>query len=176
MGAELKLLSRSGEATFELGRLLGRAAPPGLVVALDGELGTGKTTLVRGLAEGLEVQDPVSSPTYTLMNSYRGRLELLHFDAWMEGRETAFLDGGGAEWFHSGGVAVVEWGQRVQAFLPADRLEVVLLHRGTLAFDEDGQLESDREVRLKALGEVSSALLEQLPARLGATRGLEIIR
>ncbi|MDF1797892.1 MAG: tRNA (adenosine(37)-N6)-threonylcarbamoyltransferase complex ATPase subunit type 1 TsaE [Planctomycetota bacterium] len=168
MAAELSLVSHSVEATEALAEALGRLAVPDTVFALDGDLGTGKTAFTRGLARGLDVTEPVSSPTYTLMHSYPGRLELYHFDAWMEGREAAFLDGGGAEWLHAGGVAVVEWASRVLAWLPEQRLEVELLHRGTPTVDEDGNVAPDagRTVVLRALGAGPERLLAglQLPA------------
>jgi tRNA threonylcarbamoyladenosine biosynthesis protein TsaE len=115
------------EATLALGEALGRRLPSGAVLALEGELGSGKTTLVRGLASGLGVPaDEISSPTYTLMHQHRGRLELLHFDAWMGAREGAFLAAGGREWLERPGVAAIEWASKVAAFLPRPRLELAL--------------------------------------------------
>jgi len=173
MVTELVFTSLSTEATSHLGWLIGQVATPNLVLALDGELGTGKTALVRGLAVGLDVEDAVSSPTYTLMHSYRGRLELFHFDAWMEGREAAFLDGGGAEWFTSGGVAVVEWASRVIRHLPADRLELKLSHQGQLLFDEEGQLDprQERGIKLHATGPATAALLSALAPKIRSDSG-----
>jgi tRNA A37 threonylcarbamoyladenosine biosynthesis protein TsaE len=128
---------------------------------------------VRGLAAGLEIEDAVTSPTYTLMHSYPGRLELFHFDAWMEGREAAFLEGGGAEWFTAGGVSVVEWASRVPLFLPADHLEVRLFHVGALGFDEEGQVGPDqkRRILLVAHGPDSEALLAAVSTYLEPLSG-----
>lgn len=115
------------EATLALGERLGQLVPPGTVLSLLGELGAGKTTLVRGLAAGLGIDpDEVSSPTYTLMHQHQGRLELHHLDAWMGDREGAFLASGGVEWLHGSGVAAVEWAERVAAYLPVPRLELRL--------------------------------------------------
>lgn len=122
--------SRDPEATEALGEALGRVAFAGLVVALDGDLGAGKTCFVRGLARGLDVTDTVSSPTYALMATHAGRIPLHHFDAWMEGRERAFLADGGVEWLDGGGVAAVEWAARVASVLPTERLEIRLEHVG----------------------------------------------
>ena len=130
MASERVFESRSAEATERLGCELGSALDAGAVVALHGELGAGKTCLVRGLARGLGVTQRVSSPTFTLLHQYDGRLPLYHFDAWMEGRERAFLEGGGAEWLSGTGVAVVEWAARVADWLPLPRLEVFLEHLG----------------------------------------------
>lgn len=157
-------ISRDPEATEALGEALGRAAFPGLVVALDGDLGAGKTGFVRGLARGLGVTDPVASPTYALMASYRGRLALHHFDAWMEGRERAFLADGGAEWLDGEGVAAVEWAARVAGSLPGERLDVALTHAGP----------TERRVRgsVRGAGE-RSARIARILADLPAIPGLE---
>ncbi len=125
-----RLGSASPEATEELGRALGSALFAGSVVALTGELGAGKTCLVRGIARGLEILTPVTSPTFALLNMHAGRLPLYHFDAWMEGREKALFLDGGDEWLHANGVSVVEWADRVVAFLPDDHLAARLEHRG----------------------------------------------
>ncbi|MEZ5980021.1 MAG: tRNA (adenosine(37)-N6)-threonylcarbamoyltransferase complex ATPase subunit type 1 TsaE [Planctomycetota bacterium] len=135
---------------------LGHAAEAGLVVALGGELGAGKTTLVRGLARGLGSADTVSSPTYTLLHAYSGRLELRHFDAWMSAREGAFLAGGGAEDLHSNAVCAVEWASEVGEFLPEDRLDVDLVPTGVLG----------RRIALRARGPLSGRVLARLAAEL----------
>jgi len=123
-------LSRSPATTRSLGENLGRLLPPGSIVALDGDLGSGKTCFVQGLAAGLGVQDPVTSPTYALLQSYSGRLDLHHFDAYMEGRERALLQDGGLEWMHAGGVAAVEWARRVADVLPLPRVWIRFEHVG----------------------------------------------
>lgn len=123
-------LSRSPAATRSLGESLGRLLPAGSVVALDGDLGSGKTCFVQGLAAGLGVADAVTSPTYALLQSYVGRLDLHHFDAYMEGRERALLQDGGLEWMHAGGVAAVEWARRVADVLPLPRVWIRFEHVG----------------------------------------------
>jgi len=122
----VSLRSHSPEATERLGAWLGRYATPGLVVALVGEMGAGKTTFVRGLARGLEVEEPVTSPTFTLMQEHEGRLSLWHLDAWMAAREEAFLEAGGADLLGADGVAAVEWAEHVADWLPRPRLELRL--------------------------------------------------
>ena len=124
-------ISDGEEATERLGERLGRALPAGAVLSLEGDLGAGKTTFVRGLARGLGADpDEVSSPTYTLMHEVPGRLTLYHFDAWIQARERAFLEGGGGEWLFGDGVCAVEWGGGVATHLPAPRLRVALEHLG----------------------------------------------
>lgn len=124
----LRLESPSPEITEELGEALGRVAPGGLVIALEGDLGAGKTCFVRGLARGLEIEGPVTSPSFALMNEYEGRLPLLHFDAWMEGRERALLADGGADALLSGAVCAIEWGERVEESLPEPYLRIAIQH------------------------------------------------
>lgn len=130
MAGERAFVSRSQAATESLGEQLGRVLPAGALVLLDGELGSGKTAFVRGLARGLGVTDRVASPTYALLQTYAGRLELSHLDAWMESRERAFLLDGGLDALASGGVAVIEWASRVLDVLPATRIRCTFEHAG----------------------------------------------
>lgn len=124
----LELVSSSPEHTERLGRGLGERVGPGAVLALAGDLGAGKTCLVRGLAAGLGAEDPVSSPTYTLAHEYAGRLILHHLDAWMSEREAAFLAAGGEDLLDAGGVCAIEWAGRVAEWLPEPRIELELAH------------------------------------------------
>ncbi len=117
------------ESTRALARDLGSRLTPGCVLALAGDLGAGKTTFVRGLAEGMGIEDPVSSPTYTLMHHYQGRgLDLYHYDAWMEGRQKAILREGGDGVLDTDGVVVVEWAPKVAQFLPDRALQIEFQH------------------------------------------------
>ncbi len=166
--------SRCEAATERLGEELGRRLPRGALVALDGELGSGKTTFVRGLARGLGVRETPTSPSFVLMQEYRGRMPFYHFDAWMAGREALFLQGGGAEYLESDGVAAVEWGARIESFLPRPRIAVRFAH----------QAANEREVELEVLGiaepdapkpraaALNQALLAALEALCGS-EGLE---
>ena len=121
-------LSGAPETTEALGERLGAALPPGALLALVGELGSGKTTLVRGLARGLGASEAVTSPTFTRMRVLEGRLTLHHFDAWRGGAEELFAEG--AELLSGDGVAVVEWADRVEQHLPRPRIELRLAHAG----------------------------------------------
>jgi tRNA threonylcarbamoyladenosine biosynthesis protein TsaE len=126
----LAIPTHSAEETEALGERLGRAIDSSALIALDGDLGAGKTCFVRGLARGLGVVDPVSSPTYALLQSYEGRLPFHHLDAWMEGRERAFLLDGGLEWIAARGVTVIEWAERVADLLPPTRISVRIERSG----------------------------------------------
>ena len=131
MAAEITLLLSCPEDTDAFGFALGEAIDEPLVIGLVGEMGSGKTTLVRGLARGLGVSGVVNSPTYTLLQRYEGRMSLNHLDAWLEVREREVLADGAHELLGRDGVSVVEWADRVEDWLPSERLEVQLLVTGT---------------------------------------------
>ena len=107
-------ISHSSEETERLGETWGRAALPGLVLGLSGELGAGKTQLVKGLARGLDITERVHSPTFALINIYGGgRLPLYHLDLYrLETREQVAA-AGLEEYLQTGGVTVIEWAERL---------------------------------------------------------------
>ena len=109
-------------ATLALGACLARALEPGLVIYLDGDLGSGKTTLVRGALRGLGYAGNVKSPTYTLVELYAiSRLNLHHFDFYRFSQPEEYLDAGLDEYFQGGAVCLVEWPDKAGDYLvPAD--------------------------------------------------------
>jgi|SRR5579875_1594830 len=115
-------------ATQALGRHLGQRLWPGSVVALIGQLGAGKTQLVRAIAEGLDIAQGrmVTSPTFVLMQEYSARLPIYHFDAYRLNTEAEFADLGVDEYFESKGVCLIEWADRVLGCLPAEHLRITL--------------------------------------------------
>jgi tRNA threonylcarbamoyladenosine biosynthesis protein TsaE len=145
-GSGRAFVSRAPEHTEAFGERLAALLAAGDVVALSGELGAGKTTLVRGLARGLGAAASVASPTFLLMNTYAGRLPLYHIDAWRAGPGEAFLADGGAEWLSGDGVAVVEWAERVARWLPPETLWLRLEHPATGPAGAD---EGRRRIRLE---------------------------
>ncbi len=110
----ISLLSQSEEETEALGYRLGQQAESGDVLLLDGELGAGKTCLARGLARGLGVpgDTPVTSPSYTLLNQYQGRLPVYHFDVYRLADVEELREIGFEECLYGDGVTLVEWVQR----------------------------------------------------------------
>lgn len=119
-------LSSEGES-FACARRLGEIAEPGLVVALTGNLGAGKTRFVQAAAEGLSIpQCEVHSPTFVLIHEYAGRLPVYHFDTYRLRDLDEFLELGADEYLHGDGVSFVEWAERMAEALPRDRLNVVL--------------------------------------------------
>lgn len=119
-------------ATRALGARLAAALAPGLKIHLIGDLGAGKTTLVRGLLEALGHRGAVRSPTYTLIEPYSvSNLNLYHFDLYRFTDPEEFLDAGLDEYFQGDGICLVEWPDKGFPCLPAPDLEVLLLEQGT---------------------------------------------
>jgi tRNA threonylcarbamoyladenosine biosynthesis protein TsaE len=119
-----EVASRSPEDTQAAGERLAGTLGPGDVVALTGELGAGKTCFVQGLARGLGIQGGATSPTFVLVNEYRGRLPVHHVDAYRTESLSELLDLGLEEMFDGSGVTVVEWADRLGALLPARTVHV----------------------------------------------------
>lgn len=118
------LVADSPEATAVAGECLGARLGPGDVVGLTGELGAGKTCFVQGLARGLGVRTPATSPTFVLVNEYRGRLPVHHVDVYRTHTLTELLDLGLEELLAGDGVTVIEWADRCAALLPAHTIRV----------------------------------------------------
>jgi tRNA threonylcarbamoyladenosine biosynthesis protein TsaE len=133
LGAVLHLATDDAEETRSLGRALAALLESGDVVSLTGDLGAGKTTLVQGVAAGLDVRQPVLSPTFTLVREYEGRHHVVHLDVYRLDRIQDVLDLGFHEMVGEGGVVLIEWGDAIETLLPEDHLQVEL----TLA--PDGQ-------------------------------------
>lgn len=143
--------------THRLGVSLGQCLTMGLVIALTGNLGAGKTRFVRAAAEGLGVRNvTVNSPTFVLIHEYEGRLPVYHFDTYRLKDIDEFFELGADEYLHSSGVCFVEWGERVQDALPRDRLEISITSEG----------ETARLFALKALGPRSAGVLDAVRRHL----------
>lgn len=122
----IRFASDSAEETLETGLWLGARLCPRMVIALEGELGAGKTQLTRGIALGLGVSDPslVTSPTFVLLQEYTGAIPVYHMDAYRLSSPAEILDIGASELFEEEAVCVVEWADRVADALPRDHLEI----------------------------------------------------
>ena len=136
------VLSKDEQETITLGQELAALLRPGDVVALFGELGSGKTTFVRGVCLGLECQDDPSSPTFTLINEYAGKFAIYHFDFYRIRTSDEARELGCHELFSGSGVCLVEWPERVVDLLPATRFEVHFSHLFPAG------KENEREVRI----------------------------
>ncbi len=149
MRTSFNMISRSAAETDALGGRLAAILRAGDVVALTGELGSGKTVLAQGVCAGLDVHDPVTSPTFILVQEYQGRLPVFHFDFYRLDsiREIEALDLD--EYFDAGGVCLIEWAERGEPLLPRDRFSIVLEH-----LEEDGHLtETGRQIQISALSD-----------------------
>lgn len=137
MKHEVKIGTCSAAETAALGAYIGAHAEDGLFLALIGDLGTGKTHFVQGLAEGLGITGPVTSPTFNLMNQYEGRLTLTHFDFYRLDRVEELYNIGWDE-YSSGGVVAAEWAGLFPEVIPEEAL--------VLTFSRTG--ENDREITI----------------------------
>lgn len=139
------LKTTSPEETKLLGEKLAGLLEPGDIICLNGDLGAGKTAFSQGVAKGLGIEGPITSPTFTLINEYAGRLPLYHFDVYRLGGPEEMDDLGYEEYFYGQGVCLIEWAQLVEEVLPKERLELVLTREGdceetrTIYFSPQGQ-------------------------------------
>ncbi|MGN0733898.1 MAG: tRNA (adenosine(37)-N6)-threonylcarbamoyltransferase complex ATPase subunit type 1 TsaE [Emergencia sp.] len=130
------VLIRNEEDTRSFGHQLAENLQPNTVIALIGDLGTGKTTLSRYIAEGLGVKETITSPTFTVVLEYHsGRLPLYHFDVYRVNDPDDLFEIGAEEYFYKGGVSIVEWADQVAEILPDDTLCI---------FIEYGEKEGER--------------------------------
>jgi tRNA threonylcarbamoyladenosine biosynthesis protein TsaE len=133
------LTATTPEQTAAAGEALGRTLCAGDVVALYGELGAGKTCFVQGLVRGLDVRTLATSPTFVLVNEYRGRLSVHHVDAYRTSSLTELMDLGLLDLFGGDGVTLLEWADRAEPLVPARAVRVRI----------EGLGDEPREVRIE---------------------------
>lgn len=127
---------KNEEDTRRFGIELGKNAKKGQIIGLVGDLGTGKTTLTKYIAEGLKIKENISSPTFTIVKEYKsGRMPLYHFDVYRIGDPEELFNIGAEEYFDGDGVCVVEWADLVAEEMPEDSMYI---------FIEYGELEGER--------------------------------
>ena len=122
----MKLNSATREITLEIGERIGSALQKGDIIALQGSLAAGKTTLTKGIAKGLNIDENVTSPTFTLISEYMGRLPLYHMDAYRLDDVQSFLDLGVEELLYGEGVCVIEWSEKIMEALPETAIIIVM--------------------------------------------------
>ena len=156
-------LSRSAAATRAFGRRLGALLRPGDVVALEGELGAGKTEFVRGACAGARVPlGDVSSPSFAIVATYRGRLTVHHADLYRIADEDELYGTGFGDLVGGEGALLVEWADRIPGALPAERLVIRLAHHPKDA--------SARRIEVEGVGERAAALARALFERKAGSR------
>ena len=139
----IKALTTSVDDTRALAAGVASLAAPGDLVILAGDLGTGKTAFAQGFAQGLGVDEPVTSPAFILVRTYEGRLPMVHLDVYRLDTMQELVDLGIAELLDEGAVTLIEWGDAVAPGLPADFLEVRL---------EPGAGADDRQLSIRSVG------------------------
>lgn len=126
----------SPQETYELGEALGRQARPGDVYCLDGDLGVGKTVFTQGFAAGLGIEEPVNSPTFTIVQQYEdGRLPFYHFDVYRIGDVEEMEEIGYEDCFYGEGVCLIEWAELVREILPKDCIRITIEKNPAEGFD-----------------------------------------
>ena len=128
--------TRSPKETFELGERLGLEASPGMIYCLEGDLGVGKTVFTQGFARGLGITDPVTSPTFTIVQQYEeGRIPLYHFDVYRIGDVGDMEEIGYEDCFYGDGVCLIEWPSLIDEILPETAVWVCIEKNLEQGFD-----------------------------------------
>lgn len=144
----------SPEETGILGEKLGSILRAGDMLCLYGGLGAGKTCFAQGIARGLGIEDTVTSPTFTLINEYYGRLPFYHMDVYRLGSVMEMDDLGYEEYFYSGGVILIEWSEKINELLPEERLDITI--------NRCPEEEGCRQITISPRGERYRLLIEEL--------------
>lgn len=122
----MKFVTKSEKETYDLGVKMGKILMASSVISLNGDLGAGKTHFTKGIAVGLEVDDYITSPSFTIINEYKGRIPLYHFDVYRINDIDEMYEIGFEEYLYGDGVCVVEWGDMVKAMLPKDTINIYI--------------------------------------------------
>lgn len=120
----MKFRADSAEETVALGERLGALLHPGDIIALEGNLAAGKTTLTKGIARALGVEETITSPTFCLVSEYAGKLPLYHFDVYRLQGADDFFDVGADEMLYGNGVCVIEWSEKIMEALPKRTIRI----------------------------------------------------
>ena len=120
----MQFYSYAPQQTYDLAFRIGQAVPAGTIFALNGPLGAGKTHFCQGLAQGLGIREHITSPTFTLINEYEGRLPFYHMDMYRISAAGEFLELGLEEYFAAPGVIAVEWAAKLASYLPAEHIAI----------------------------------------------------
>lgn len=136
-------VTQNEQETFELGKQFAGYLSVGSVVALFGQLGSGKTRFIQGVCAGLGVRQNVKSPSFTLINEYRSRFEIYHFDFYRISTVDEAIALAVEEYFYGDGICLIEWADRVAEILPAERFEIYLKQR------YEPEWETKREIKIR---------------------------
>ncbi|MBO5137199.1 MAG: tRNA (adenosine(37)-N6)-threonylcarbamoyltransferase complex ATPase subunit type 1 TsaE [Spirochaetaceae bacterium] len=119
--------TQNAEETIQLGKKIGEYLKPGTVIAMEGTLAAGKTTITKGIALALDVKETITSPTFTLISEYQGKMPLYHMDVYRLDSSEDFLNLGVEDMIYDGkGVAIIEWSEKIRSELPANTITIRL--------------------------------------------------
>jgi len=149
----MQLITKGSSETINFGKKIAKRLKKGDIIALFGNLGAGKTTLVKGIAKGLGVKErTVNSPSFVLLKQYKGKLPLYHFDFYRIKKAQEAYSIGLEEFLFSDGISVIEWADRIKTFLPKQYLGIELKFKS----------ENQRKINLCALGKHYKDLIKRL--------------
>lgn len=137
--------------TKEIGKKLGEVVDEGSIICLVGDLGAGKTTLTQSFAKSLGIDDYITSPTFTIVNEYQGRLPLYHFDVYRIGCSEEMYDIGYDEYINSDGVCIIEWSNLIEDILPDEYLKIDLKYK-----------DMGREITFEPFGEKYENMIKEM--------------
>ena len=147
----VKIYLENEEQTRDIGFKLGRLLTSKSVICLIGDLGAGKTTMTQSLAKSLEVDDYITSPTFTIVNEYEGKMPLYHFDVYRIGSSDEMYDIGFDEYINGDGVCIIEWANLIEDILPDEYLYIEMNYK-----------ETGREMILTPKGEKYEEIVKEL--------------
>ena len=138
----MKVITNNENETYNIGIRIGKQLKAGDILSLNGDLGAGKTYLTKGIAKGLGIEDYITSPTFTILNEYEGRIPLYHFDVYRINDVEEMYEIGFEEYLYGNGVCVIEWGSIVEEILPKDAINIKIKNLGE--FSREIEIKSDR--------------------------------
>ena len=142
----INIETHSFEETVEFGMRLGAKLGSGDIICLSGDLGTGKTALTNGIAKSLGIDSYITSPTFTIVNEYEGRLPLYHFDVYRISDPDEMFDIGFEEYMSGEGITIIEWGEQISEILPKEIIRINIKKNLEKGFDV-------REISIDFIGE-----------------------
>lgn len=142
----MDFIINSVEKTLALGEKIGELAKPGDIICLIGDLGTGKTHITKGIARGLDIKENITSPTFTIVNEYYGRLKLNHFDVYRVNDPDEIYAIGFDEYIFSDSVSIIEWSNYIEELIPEEHIRIIINKLPTLG-------ENYRKISIKGYGD-----------------------
>ncbi|MBN2601045.1 MAG: tRNA (adenosine(37)-N6)-threonylcarbamoyltransferase complex ATPase subunit type 1 TsaE [Candidatus Marinimicrobia bacterium] len=148
----IDLTSSSAAETERLGEIIASQLNRGDVLAFVGDLAAGKTTMIRGICRGLNIQQQIESPTYTLVNEYVGKIPVYHMDCYRENRLEEWLELGINDYFFGEGITLVEWADTIAELIPDTAIRIWLNHNLST--------ENTRQIRIEALETIEKRTID----------------